>query len=40
MSAVDAACTPVTDPALPAQYQRSLYDCSGAATAIATQVAN
>ena len=40
MSAVDAACTPVTDPALPAQYQRSLYDCSGAATAIAAQAAN
>ncbi len=40
IAAVQAACTPVTDPTLPTQYQRALYDCSGAATAIAAQAAN
>jgi 4-amino-4-deoxy-L-arabinose transferase-like glycosyltransferase len=31
VSAVQSACTAVTDPSLPAAYQGSLYDCAGAA---------
>jgi 4-amino-4-deoxy-L-arabinose transferase-like glycosyltransferase len=34
MSAVQSACTPVSDPSLPAQYQGVLYDCVGKADAI------
>jgi 4-amino-4-deoxy-L-arabinose transferase-like glycosyltransferase len=34
VSAVQSACTAVTDPGLPAAYQGSLYDCAGAAGAI------
>jgi hypothetical protein len=31
MSAVQSACTAVSDTSLPAQYQGALYDCAGAA---------
>jgi 4-amino-4-deoxy-L-arabinose transferase-like glycosyltransferase len=34
LSAVQRACTPVSDPTLPATYQGALYDCAGAASAI------
>jgi 4-amino-4-deoxy-L-arabinose transferase-like glycosyltransferase len=38
MSAVQSACTAVTDSSLPAQYQGVLYDCSGAANALRAAV--
>jgi hypothetical protein len=34
MTAVRSACTPVSGNDLPAQYQGSLYDCSGAAASL------
>lgn len=38
MSAAQRACVAVTDPALPAQYRGSLYDCNGRAEALAALV--
>ena len=35
MAAVQNACTPLTDASVPAQYRGQLYDCSGAADALA-----
>ncbi len=40
MSAVQSACTVVTDPDLPAQYQGAIYDCAGAADALYTAGGN
>jgi hypothetical protein len=40
MSAVQNACTAVTDTSLPAQYQGVLYDCAGAAGALRTAGGN
>jgi 4-amino-4-deoxy-L-arabinose transferase-like glycosyltransferase len=36
MSAVQSACTLVTDSSLPSRYQNSLYDCSGASSALSS----
>jgi hypothetical protein len=37
MSAVQSACSIVSDPSLPAQYQGELYDCAGKADTIRQQ---
>jgi len=37
MSAVQSACSLVSDPSLPAQYQGELYDCAGKADTIRQQ---
>jgi 4-amino-4-deoxy-L-arabinose transferase-like glycosyltransferase len=39
LAAVASGCTEVSDPSLPATYQGSIYDCAGAAEAIAAESA-
>jgi len=37
ISAVQQSCTAVTDASLPAQYRGAIYDCSNAASALASR---